>query len=108
MNEVVNNFLLAGNKFMSETHLRKPEFTYSASGPITKSKERIQKLKETGDSLYICQKKLDKTCFQHYMGYGDIKDVPRRTTSDKIFLDKAFDIARNPKHDLDINVDLFQ
>ena len=101
MNEVVNNFLLAGNKFM-------PEFTYSAGGPITKSKERIQKLKETGDSLYICQKKLDKTCFQHYMGYGDIKDVPRRTTSDKIFLDKAFDIARNPKHDLDINVDLLQ
>ena len=42
------------------------------------------------------------------MGYGDIKDVPRRTTSDKIFLDKAFDIARNPKHDLDINVDLLQ
>ena len=56
MNKVVNNFLLAGKKFMSETHLRKPEFTYSAGGPITKSKERVQKLKETEDSLYIYQK----------------------------------------------------
>ena len=42
------------------------------------------------------------------MGYGDIKDIPRRTTSDKIFLDKVFDIAGNPKHDLDINVDLLR
>ena len=57
MNKVVNNFLLAGKKFMPETHLRKPEFTYSAGGPITKSKERVQKLKETEGSLYIYQKK---------------------------------------------------
>ena len=56
MNEAVNKFLLAGDKFMSEMHLRQPGLTYSACGRFTKSKERIQKFKETGDSRYICQK----------------------------------------------------
>ena len=80
-------------------HLRQPRFTYSASGPFTKNKERIQKFKETGDSRYIYQNELDKACFQHYMAYGDFKDLTRRTTSDKILRDKAFNIAKNPKYD---------
>ena len=42
---------------MLKMHLRQPGFTYSACGPITKNKEIIQKLKETGDSQYIYQKK---------------------------------------------------
>ena len=33
------------------------------------------------------------------MAYGDFKDLPRRTASDKILHDKAFDIAKNPKYD---------
>ena len=41
MNEIMNKFLLAGNKFMSEMHLKQPEFTYSACRPFTKTKERI-------------------------------------------------------------------
>ena len=41
MNEKVNKFLLAGDTFISEMHLRQPRFTYSACGPFTKSKERI-------------------------------------------------------------------
>ena len=45
-NEIVNKFLLAGDKFMSEMHLRQPRFTYSACEPFTKNKERIQKLKK--------------------------------------------------------------
>ena len=49
MNEIVNKFLLAGDKFMPEMRLRQPGFTYSACGPFTKNKERIQKFKETGD-----------------------------------------------------------
>ena len=53
MNEIVNKFLLAGDKFMPEMHLKQPGFTYSACGPFTKNKERIQKLKETGDTSYI-------------------------------------------------------
>ena len=49
MNETVNKFLLAGDTFIPEMYLRQPGFTYSACGPFTKSKERIQKYKETGD-----------------------------------------------------------
>ena len=51
MNVIV--FLLAGDKFIPEMHIRQPGFTYSACGPFTKYKERIQKFKETGDSRYI-------------------------------------------------------
>ena len=47
MNAIVNKFLLAGNKFMPEIHLRQHGFTYSACGPLTKNKERITKFKET-------------------------------------------------------------
>ena len=53
MNEIVNTFLLAGDKFMIELHLRQPGFTYRVCGQFTKNKERIQKFKETGDSQYI-------------------------------------------------------
>ena len=46
MNAIANNFLLAGDKFMPEMHLRQPRFTYSACGTFTKNKERIKKIKE--------------------------------------------------------------
>ena len=52
---------------MAEMHLRLPGFTFSAFGPFTESKERIQKFKETGDSRYIYQSELDKACFQNVM-----------------------------------------
>ena len=53
MNEMVNKFLLARNKFLPEMHLKQLGFTYSACGPFTKNKERMQKVKETGDKLYL-------------------------------------------------------
>ena len=62
-------------------------------------KGRIQKSKETGDTNYIYKNELDKACFQHDMVYGDFKDIKRRTASDKILRDKAFNIAKNPKYD---------
>ena len=46
MNETVDKFLLAGDKFMPEIHLKQPRFLYSACGPFTKNKERILKFKE--------------------------------------------------------------
>ena len=95
MNEIVNKFLLEGDKFMLEMHLKKPGFTYSACGPFTKNKERIQKFKETGDTSYIYKNELDKACFQHDMVYGDFKDLK---ISDKGLRDKAFNIAKNPKY----------
>ena len=42
MNETVNKFLLAGDKFMPDMHLRQPGFTYSAFKPFIKTKERLQ------------------------------------------------------------------
>ena len=53
MNNTINKFLLAGDKFMPEMHLRQPGFTYSACGPFTKHKERIKKFEQTGDTRYI-------------------------------------------------------
>ena len=99
MNEIVNKFLLAGDKFMPEMHLKQPGFTYSACGPFTKSKERIKKFKETGDTNYIYKNELDKACFKHDMAYGGFKDLARRAASDKILRDKAFNIDKNPKYD---------
>ena len=99
MNEIVNKFLLAGDKFMLKTHLRQHGFTHSACGPFTKNKERIQNFKETGDSWYIYPNELDKASFKRDMAYGDFKDLTRRTASDKIFMEKAFNVAKNPKYD---------
>ena len=99
MNEIVNKFLLAGDKFMPEMHLKQPGFTYSACGPFTKNKERIQKFKETGDTSYIYKNELDKACFQHDMAYRDFKYLKRRTFSDKVLRDKTFNIAKSPKYD---------
>ena len=98
MNEIVNKFLLVGDKFTPEMHLRQPGFIYSACGPFTKNKERIQKFKETGDSRYIYQNKLRKTCFKHDIASGDFKDLSRRTACEKTLRDKASNIAKNPKY----------
>ena len=97
MNEIINEFLLAGDKFMPEKHLKQPRFTYSACGPFTKNKRRIQKFKQTGYTNYIYRNELDNACFQHDVAYGDFKYLKRRTQSDKVLKDKAFEIASNPK-----------
>ena len=84
---------------MPEMHSRQPRFTNSACGTFTKKKQRIQKFNETEDSRYNYQNELDEACFQHDMAYGHFKDLARRTVSDKILHDKAFNIAKNPKYD---------
>ena len=63
MNEIVNKLLLAGDKFMPKMYLKQTVFTYSACGPFTKNKKRVQKFKETGDTNYIYKNELDKACF---------------------------------------------
>ena len=99
MNEIVNKFLLAGDKFMPEVHLKQPGFTYSACGPFTKSKERIEKFMQTGNTDFIYRNELHKACFQDDMDYGKSKDLAKRTQSDKVLRDKAFKIASDPKYD---------
>ena len=99
MNETINKFLLVGDKFMPQMHLKQSGFTYSACGLFTKNKERIQKFNETGNTDYIYKNELDKACFQHDMAYGDFKDLAKRTFADKVLRDKAFKIASNQKYD---------
>ena len=69
MNEVVNKFLLVGDKFMPEMHLKQSGFTYSACCSFTKNKDTIEKFMQTGNTDYIYKNDLDKACFQH-----DIKE----------------------------------
>ena len=99
MNNIVNKFLLVGDKCMPEMHLRQPGFTYSACGPFTKHKQRIQKFMQTGDTNYIYKNELDKACFQHDAAYSESKDLTKRTQSDKVLKKKAFEIGNNPKYD---------
>ena len=97
MNNIINKFLLAGDKFMPEMHLRQPQFTYSACGAFTKHKQRIQKFKGKGDTNYIYKNELDKAWFAHDAAYSDSNDLRNRTVADKIFKNKAFNIAKDPK-----------
>ena len=99
MNKIINKVLLAGEKFMPEMHLRQPQFVYSACGPFTRHKERINKFKQTGDARYISRNDLDKACFQHDSAYADHKDLINRTKSDKVLRDKGNNIASNPEYD---------
>ena len=95
MNKIVNKFLLAGDTFIPEMHLRQPVFTYSSCGPFIKNKRRMKKFEETRDSWYTYQNKLVKACFQHDMTDENLT----RTASYKILCDKVSNIAKNPKYD---------
>ena len=83
MNQIINKFLLAGDKFM-------PGFTYSACVPFTRNKQIIQKFMQTGDTSYMYKNELDKACFQQDIVYEKYKDLESRTQSDKVLKDKAF------------------
>ena len=84
---------------MPEMHLKQPGFIYSACGPFTKNKERIEKFMQTGNTDFIYKNELDKACFQHDTTYGKSKDLTKRTQSDIVLKDKAFKIANNPNYD---------
>ena len=65
-------------------HLKQPEFTNSACGSFINRRERIQKFRETGNLKYLYRNELDKACLTHDTAYSDIKDLAKRTSSDKI------------------------
>ena len=95
MNKIINKFLLTGDKFMPELHLKQPGFTYSACVPFTKHHERIQKFREAGNLNHLYRSELDKTCSAHDAAYSDSKDLAKRTISDKFLNDRAYEIVRN-------------
>ena len=74
MNEIVDKFLQAGDKFMLEMHLIQPELE-----PFTRNKQRIPKFMQAGDTNYIYKNELYKACFQHDMAYGDFEDLKKNT-----------------------------
>ena len=92
MNEIVNKFLLAGDTFMPEMYLKQPGFTYSACGPFTKNKERIQKYKKQEIQAVFTKMNLIKLVFK--MIWHMRRILPRKKTSDRILRDKAFNIAK--------------
>ena len=63
MNEIVNNFLLAGDKFMPEMHLKQTGFIYSSCGLFAKTRERIERLMQTGNTDFTYKYELDKLVF---------------------------------------------
>ena len=99
MNNIIDKFLLAGDKFMPEMHLRQPQFVYSACGPFTRHKEIIKEFKRTGDTRLLYRNELDKACFKHDAAYAKYKNVENRLISDQILRNSAYDIASNPKYD---------
>ena len=81
---------------MPEMHLKQPGFTYSACGPFTKTKERIEKFMQTGKqeiqiifTRMVLVELVDMAC-------GKCKDLTKKTESHKVLKDKAFEIAANP------------
>ena len=99
MNYIINKVLLTGHKIMPEMHLRQPQFTYSAGGPFTNDKQRIQKFMSKEDTNYIYKNELEKDYFAHYAAYSDSNGVAKRTTADKVLRDNVFNIAKDPKYD---------
>ena len=99
INEIINRLLLVGDKFMRKMYLKQPGFTHSACGLFTKNKERIEKFIQTRNTDFIYKNELDEACFQHDMVYGKSKDLIKRTQSEKVLKDKAFNIANNPNYD---------
>ena len=94
MNKIVNKFLLAEDKFTPEMHVKQLGFIYNADGLVTKNNGRIQTFMETRDIRYIYQNELDKASLQHDMAYRRrVKDLVKKTESDKVLRDKAFQIA---------------
>ena len=99
MNNIINKCLLAGDKFMSEMHLRQPQFVYSACGPFTRHKERIKEFKRTDDTRLLYRNELDKACFKHDAVYAKYKDVENRLISDQKLRNSVYGIASNPVYD---------
>ena len=71
MNKIINKFLLTGNKFTLELHLKQPGFIYNSCRSFTKHRKRIQKFRETGNLKHLYRNELGKACFTYDAGYSD-------------------------------------
>ena len=78
---------------MLELQLTQPEFTYTVCGSFKKRRKRTRKFRETDNLKHLCRNELDKACFGHNAAYSDSKYLAKRTISDKILKDRAYEIA---------------
>ena len=99
MNEIINKFLLVGDKFMPEMHLTQPRFVYSACRPFTRHKERIKEFKRTVNINLLYRNVLDKACFTHDAAYAKYKDAENRLIADDKLKNSAYYIASIPECD---------
>ena len=66
---------------------------------LLKTKKESKNLKKQEIQDIFTKNELDKACFQHDMAYRDLKDLAKRTATDEVLRDKAFNIAKDPKYD---------
>ena len=99
MNNIINKFFLTVDKFMAETHLKDLKIdTYSACGPFTQHKDRMNKFIQTGNTNYIYKNVLDKAWFAGDAADSDFIGIKNRTAADKILRDTAYEIAKAPQY----------
>ena len=92
--DIINKFLLIGDKFMPEMNLWDPEVKkYSACGPFTRHQKRIDMFMKDGRLRHILKNRLDAACFQHDSAYAKYKDRANRRQSDIVLKNKALKIA---------------
>ena len=96
MNKIIHKFLSTGDKFMPESHLEQPGFTYSACWPFTKHREKIQKFRQTCNLKRLHKNEIDKDCFAHDAAYSDLA---KKTNSENSLKDTAYEIVRNCQYD---------
>ena len=96
--DIINKFLLIGDKFMPEMHLWDPKVKkYSACGPFARYKKRIDMFMRGGRLSHILKNRLDAACFQHDSVYAKYKDRLNRKKSDIVLKNKALKIATDPR-----------
>ena len=98
--DIINEFLLIGDKFMPEMHLWDPKVKkYSACGPFNKRQQRINEFVKDGRLSHIAKNKLDAVCFKHGSAYNKYKNSVNRKKSDIVLKSKAYKIVVDPKVD---------
>ena len=99
MNEILNRFLLAGDKLMPEMHVKQPGFIYSVCGPFTKIKKELKSLCKMQVQTLFTKMNLIKLVFSMIWLMENQKIQKKRTQSDKVLREKAWKIASDPKYD---------
>ena len=96
--DIINRFLLIGDKFMPEMHLWDPKAKkYSACGLFTRHKQRINDFMKDGKLSHILKIRLDTACFQHDSAYAKYRDRLNRKKSDVALKNKALKITMDPR-----------